>query len=121
MTKAIVFYDHKCGLCKKEILFYKKKDTKNLIDWLDIHTHKNKLIRYDLSFDQAMRSFHFISPNLIIYTGVNAFIQIYKTLPGWNILAKIISFPGIYHLSLLGYKLFAVLRYRFHGYHKCEI
>ena len=121
MQKAIVFFDQRCGLCNKEILFYKKKDTQNKIEWLDIHENITRLTEFNLNFDQAMKAFHFIDANKKMYVGVDAFIQIYKHLPKWQIAAKILSFPGIYHLASLGYILFSFLRYRAHGYHKCNI
>ena len=121
MAKSVVLYDKRCGLCKKEILFYEKKDILNKIDWLDIHENKNNLGNFGLTFTEAMKSFHFIDHNNVTYVGVDAFIQIYKNLPGWNKLAAVVSFPGIYHLIKFAYKIFAFLRYRFHGYHKCEI
>ena len=121
MKKPVVLYDEKCGICKKEINFYKKVDKKSRIDWLDIHEIRHELNKYNLTFDEAMKSFHLFDENNKMYVGVDAFIQIYKYLPGWNLLANVISLPIIYHLAILGYKLFAFLRYRYHGYHKCEI
>ena len=121
MKTPFVLYDHKCGLCKKEILFYKKKDKTNIINWADIHENKESLGNYNLDFDQAMKSFHFIDEKNKQFKGVDAFIKIYQYLPGWKLAAKILSFPGIYHLATLGYRCFAFIRYRFHGYHKCNI
>ena len=45
-----------------------------------------------------------------LVTGVDAFVEIWKVLPGFSALAKVASLPGI-HLGLrVGYRGFAAIR-----------
>ena len=43
MDNIKVFYDGKCGLCSKEINYYKKISPDNLFEWYDIATNPKAL------------------------------------------------------------------------------
>ena len=43
MDSIKVFYDGKCGLCSKEINYYKRIAPKNTFEWYDIAKNQNDL------------------------------------------------------------------------------
>ena len=43
MKLTKVFYDGKCGLCNKEINYYKRIAPKNIFEWYDIASNPEKL------------------------------------------------------------------------------
>ena len=49
-----VFYDGKCGLCSKEINYYKKIAPKNTFEWYDIATNQNDLKHIKVSQYDAL-------------------------------------------------------------------
>ena len=54
-----------------------------------------------------------------IKTGITAFLLIWKELPGWRILGRIIGVPVVYHLVEYLYVRFA--EYRFKRVHHCKL
>ena len=116
-----VFYDDRCGLCRKEIRYYQSKALPNTIDWVDITDNPDKVRAAGLTFDEAMRRFYVVDDNQQRFCGVDGFIQIWKVLPNFRFLAVFFKLPIIYSMSRLAYAFFSWFRYRYHGYHHCRI
>ena len=116
-----VFYDQNCSLCRLEINFYKKITPKNAIKWVDIKSNPNDVTAIGLTLNQAMRRFYVADDQNHLYIGVDGFIEIWKVLPGWQRVAFLVRLPGLYTLAKCLYALFSWGRYRFHGYHRCNL
>ncbi len=114
-----VFYDGKCGICSKEIKYYKKIAPFGLFRWHDITKVPQELNDIGVSLSHGLRLLHVKNNNGIVFTGLDAFIIIWKHLKGWRILAIIISFPIINQLANLLYKLFA--NWRFNRLKHCQV
>ena len=101
-----VFYDCKCSLCSKEIMYYRRIATPSVFDWQDIN-----LLNYDLKHtvikaSDALKILHVIDSNNKLHLGVDAFIVIWNNLNYWRILARVLSIPIIKRISNIAYKLF---------------
>lgn len=102
-----VFYDGKCGLCRREIGHYQKIASPNDFDWIDITEDKDELAKAGLAFDIALRRMHAQDHEGRFYKGVDAFILIWRYLPRWKYMAPLISLPVIKQIADFAYNHFA--------------
>ena len=114
-----IFYDGKCGLCSKEIDYYKKVSPKNIFKWNDIANNPKELTQIGVSQYDALMYLHALDKNKNPKIGVDAFILIWDQLKFWNLLSFVIKLPLIYFLTKLLYKLFA--NYRFKKLVHCQL
>jgi predicted DCC family thiol-disulfide oxidoreductase YuxK len=119
MNLTKVFYDGKCGLCSKEINYYKKIAPKNIFEWYDIATQPDDLSRIKVSQYDALMYLHAIDQNANLKIGVDAFILIWSKLRFWNLLSILVSLPIIYSLAKVTYNAFA--SYRFKKLTHCQV
>ncbi len=119
MNLTKVFYDGKCGLCSKEINYYKKVAPKNIFEWYDIATKPADLKLIKVSQYDALMYLHAIDQNANVKIGVDAFILIWSKLRFWNILSLFVSLPVIYSIAKITYKIFA--GYRFKKLTHCQV
>ena len=102
-----VYYDGKCGLCRREIGHYQKIAEPDRFHWVDITEDKRELEKSGLTFDVALRRLHAQDLEGRLYKGVDAFILIWKNLPRWKYLAPLISLPIIKPIADFAYDRFA--------------
>ena len=115
-----VYFDGNCGLCSKEINYYKKIDKKNIFEWVDIYTHDTDLEKLGITKSEALMELHALDENGKMYKGVDSFILIWKNLSFyWSILGILVSFYPIYLTAKFAYKKFAIQRFNKLGY--CDI
>ena len=69
-----IFYDGKCGLCSKEINYYKKVSPKNIFKWNDIANNPKELKQIGVSQYDALMYLHALDKNKNPKIGVDAFI-----------------------------------------------
>ena len=102
-----VFYDGKCGLCRREIGHYQKIASPSDFHWIDITEDRESLAKAGLTFDVAIRRMHAQDEYGNLYKGVDAFILIWKHLPRWKYLAVIITLPVVKQIANIAYNRFA--------------
>lgn len=111
-TKIKIFFDGKCSICSREINYYRSIASKDNFIWCDLHRNSNLMKEYQLDYKQALLTLHAVDENGILHIGVDAFALIWKNIPRFHLLAKIVKAPGIYQLSKIGYRYFANWRFR---------
>ena len=114
-----VFYDGKCGLCSKEINYYKRIAPKNIFEWHDIASNPNILKDIRISQYDALMYLHAMDQKSNLKIGVDAFILIWDKLKYWKILSILVRTPIIYSIAKITYKLFA--NYRFKKLDHCQM
>ena len=102
-----VFYDGKCGLCRREIGHYQKIASVIDFQWVDITEDKEELAKAGLTFETALRRMHAQDHHGVLYKGVDAFILIWKHLPRWKYLAPLMALPMIKPIADFAYNHFA--------------
>lgn len=107
-----VFYDGKCGLCSKEINYYKRIAPKGLFDWQDINQSMDDLKKEGVTLSQGLRLLHAQDNNGELHIGVDAFILMWKQLKYWKILGLFVSLPVIRQITQFAYKFFADSRFK---------
>lgn len=114
-----VLYDGKCGLCNKEISYYKKIANSKKFEWLDIANNPKDLKQFNVKQSDALLYLHAFDADNSKYIGIDAFILIWKNLSYWKYLALIASLPIIKSLLSIIYNKFA--HYRFNNLEHCKV
>ena len=113
-----VFYDDRCRLCTREIAFYQKLSSPEVLVWAGISSSAKKLAFYQIATVDALMLLHAIDSKGRIHKGVDAFILLWRHLPWFKWLSRVASIPGIYHALGMSYKVFA--HYRFARLSHCQ-
>ena len=114
-----VYYDGKCGLCRREIEYYKRVAPADQFVWLDIATDPAGLADLGITQSDALRRLHARDASGTMFVGVAAFIAIWQGLNYWRYLAMIINLPLLQPLAAFAYDRFA--DYRFSRLTHCQI
>ena len=115
----IVFYDGKCGLCSKEINYYRKIAPPGVFNWQDITVSMKDLKKEDVSLTMGLKFLHAKDHNGQMYIGVDAFILIWKQLKRWRVLAILVRLPLLYQMTKILYYFFA--NWRFKRLQHCQL
>lgn len=105
-----VYYDGLCRVCSVEIDHYKKKNTENKIRFVDITADSFSETEENLVGKDYHKHIHARIANGPLIKGVDVFLEIWKVIPGFSFLKKVISNPALRPLFDLGYKGFAAIR-----------
>ncbi len=119
MKLTKVFYDGKCGLCSKEINYYKRIAPKNIFEWHDVASNPKILREINVSQYHALMYLHAIDQKSNLKIGVDAFIIIWAQLKYWKVLSILVKTPIVYTIAKITYKLFA--NYRFKKLTHCQM
>ena len=107
-----VYYDGACGLCAKEINYYKSLAPNNIFEWIDIVKNPEKFTQMGYTLEEGLKILHVKKDSNSMQIGVNAFIAIWQQLPYWCFAAKIAALPIINPLLQFTYKHLAAYRYK---------
>jgi len=122
VTRLIeVYYDGKCGVCRKEINYYRSIMPADIFIWRDLFQHQEMLNAAGISFTESLMALHANDASGHWHKGVDAFIIIWRYLPKWHFrfLAKLLSLPLLHAISCWGYDRFAKFRFKKNGY--CDL
>jgi predicted DCC family thiol-disulfide oxidoreductase YuxK len=114
-----VFFDGKCNLCSKEINYYQRIAPKNTFNWVDITKTPGELDKFEIKLSDGLRLMHVADSNGNIFTGVDAFIIMWKQIKYWKFLGLFVSLPIVKQIANLLYQYFA--DWRFNRYEHCLI
>ena len=114
-----VYYDGKCGLCRREIEYYKRVAPPGGFLWQDIANDPASLTDLDVSQADALRRLHARDAAGTVYVGVAAFIAIWQGLNYWKYLALIFKLPLLKAIASVVYDRFA--DYRFSRLTHCQL
>ena len=114
-----VFFDGKCNLCSKEINYYRRIAPKNTFNWVDITKNPDELDRFEIKLSDGLRLMHVADSRGNIFTGVDAFIIMWKQIKYWKFLGLFVSLPIVKQIANLLYQYFA--DWRFNRYEHCLI
>lgn len=105
-----VFYDGLCPLCSREIDHYRGYDNAYRIDFIDIANPNFKPESEGLSGKDIHKKFHVKTEEGKIISGVDAFIEIWKTLEIWVPMQKLSDNSWTRPFFEAGYFVFAKIR-----------
>lgn len=102
-----VFFDGACHLCSREIRHYRKLPEAQKFEWVDISAPDFKAEAYALDERAVHQEMHVMDEKGELHIGVMAFVEIWKRLPRWRVLASIVQWPIVFCAAKLGYSIFA--------------
>ena len=106
-NKLQVYYDGACPLCSREIRHYMRKDTQHRMDFVDIADPCFQAEREGLDTQKVQKEMHVRLPSGEIQTAVRAFAEIWKRIPGYEWMSRVVLWKGVYPFAYVGYQLFA--------------
>lgn len=108
--KLKVYYDGLCKVCSKEIDHYKKQKGAENIDFVDICSPQFNSSDENLDPVLIHKIMHVRRLDGSLATRVDAFVEIWKTLPKYNFLARLASLKGIHVALEIFYSGFILVR-----------
>lgn len=114
-AKVLMFYDGACPLCSREVAHYRRLDKRRRIQWLDISRQPEllSLLEPPVSYAAAMSRLHVRDTEGLLHTGVAAFACLWRELPYYRWLSRVVSIPLLTPLLDAGYD--RVTRWRLRG------
>lgn len=107
MDKLTVLYDGQCHLCYREIMHYARKDSRQLLNLVDISSHSFNATDYGLQEEDVNLHMHAIDHQGIVFKGLDSFIEIWKRIPQFKFLIPIFNQRQLRPIWNRGYHLFA--------------
>lgn len=107
-----VFYDERCPLCSAEIDYYKNLRSAEPVCWQGIQESREDRAKLGISDYQALMSLHVVDSEGRIFKGVDAFVRLWRVLPGWKWLAKLVALPPVLGVFKVAYAYFAQRRFK---------
>jgi predicted DCC family thiol-disulfide oxidoreductase YuxK len=116
-----VFYDGKCGLCRREINYYMRIAPVGVFKWVDITVMPEPFVELGYTINEGLKALHVRDAGGAMHIAVDGFIVIWQQLPRWHFLAKIAKLPIIHFVASKLYHLFAAWRFKKLGYASCGL
>lgn len=111
-TQITTYYDGGCPLCSKEIAHYRRMDRTQQVRWIDLTQAADELAAVGLDIATAMRRLHVRDAQGRLLSGVPAFVAIWRRLPRYRTLARIIETLRLIGPLEWAYAHFADWRFR---------
>jgi DCC1-like thiol-disulfide oxidoreductase len=92
-----------------EMMYYRRKHP-DIFDMIDISDPSFDASKYNLTKQAVDKHLHLITAQGDLKIGVDAFIHIWSSLEGYQLLSKVVSFKPFYKIAKVGYEGFAFLR-----------
>jgi len=110
--RPVVFYDGGCPLCRREIAHYRRLDRHGAVEWVDLLAEPQRLRQAGLDTRAAMARLHVIDVDGRLISGVAGFVAIWRRLPYYRHLARVVTGLGLVHPLDWAYGHFAARRFR---------
>ncbi len=104
-----VYFNNSCKICKAEIDLYKKEKIKQ-INWIDITNNQSARLDTNKNYKDLIRRLH-VKKDGKIFSGAEAFLLVWKTIPRYKFLYLIFKLPIIFQFFSLIYEIIAFFLY----------
>ena len=104
-----VYYNNSCKICKTEIDFYKKQKIDE-IQWVDITDGSSVTKNTGKKSQTLLRRLH-VEKNGKIIGGAEAFLVLWKNMPKYRFLYRILKLPIIFSIFNVSYEVIAYFLY----------
>ncbi len=94
MQTLTVLYNHRCPICRAEIKHYRRLAERHAAPLRFADLHEAPLADLGLDRDRAMRRLHALEGERLL-DGVDAFLALWRRLPGWCWLGRLMGLPGL--------------------------
>jgi predicted DCC family thiol-disulfide oxidoreductase YuxK len=101
-------FDGACPLCRREIALYQSLTPLQTVSWRDVSKDSTGLNPIDQA--RYMARFHVQLQDGRILSGAGAFVALWLAMPGWRVLGRFGTLPGVTPILELAYCGFLKLR-----------
>jgi predicted DCC family thiol-disulfide oxidoreductase YuxK len=108
--RPAVFYDGACPICRREVAHYRTRAGAKGIDWVDVATCPPEALAPGLTREAALARMHVRGADGRMESGARAFAALWRALPGWSWLGRIVGAWPVAPLAELGYRGFLLVR-----------
>jgi predicted DCC family thiol-disulfide oxidoreductase YuxK len=112
ISDLTILYDGQCSLCRASVARVRRMDSQHRVELLDLHDPSVPQRFPQVDREIAMRWMQAVDMQKRVFSGVDAWAQIGRRLPGWNLLAWLLLVPGVHWLATKIYSWVARNRYR---------
>lgn len=109
-TKPTLYYDGGCPVCSREIAMYKGQPGAGNVCWVDITRVDAEHLGSDLDREAAMARLHLRTADGRLVSGAEAFTTLWKSLPRWAWLGRLLGSRPLLPLLEIAYRIFLRLR-----------
>lgn len=103
MSELSVYYDGACPLCRAEIAHYRRCRGAEALSFVDVSTTAPG---EGLSCRQALARFHVREAGGQLLSGAAAFARLWRALPGWRWLGRLVAMPLVLPVAEAAYRAF---------------
>ncbi|MDO8906793.1 thiol-disulfide oxidoreductase DCC family protein [Hydrogenophaga sp.] len=107
---ATVYFDGGCPVCSREIAMYQRQPGADNVRWVDVAHCDAAELGTDLSRDAAMARLHLRRADGSLVSGAEAFTSMWRALPRWAWLGRLLSNRPTLWLLEGGYRFFLLVR-----------
>lgn len=108
--KTKVYYDGACHLCSREINHYRKYAAEAQLEFIDIAHPAFSAAAEGLDPVRVNREMHLRDAGGKLHYGVDAFIELWRVMPGYGVYSKIAKLKLVNPFIQVAYHAFARLR-----------
>jgi predicted DCC family thiol-disulfide oxidoreductase YuxK len=112
VAELTVLYDGHCALCRASAERVRRHDRGHRVELLDLHDPSVPSRFPQVDSEKALRLMQAVDARGRVSSGVDAWAEIARTLPGWRAGAWVLRAPGIHALAGWVYGWVARNRYR---------
>lgn len=109
-TNATVYFDGGCPVCSREIAMYQRQPGADRMNWVDVSRCEASALGSGLSREAAMARLHLRQPDGRLVSGAAAFTGMWRQLPRWAWLGRLMGTGPTLWLLEAGYRFFLVVR-----------
>ena len=107
-----LYYDGGCPVCSREIGLYQRAAGGDTLQWVDVSAAPAAALGAGLSRDAALARLHLRRADGSLVSGAAAFIGLWRALPGWAWLGRLLDHRPGHQLLEAAYRLFLAARRR---------
>ena len=105
-----VYFDGGCPVCSREVAMYRRQPGANALQWVDVAHCGPAELGTGLTREAAMARLHLRRADGSLVSGALAFTGLWRALPQWAWLGRVLGQgPGLWLLEA-GYRAFLVAR-----------
>lgn len=106
-ARPVMYYDGGCPLCSREVAHYRRLDRSAAIEWIDISRDPAAVENAGIPIDAAMAVLHARDRDGRLQRGAYAFAALWRELPYYRWLARLVALPGVLPVLDRAYRRFA--------------
>ncbi|WP_144184487.1 thiol-disulfide oxidoreductase DCC family protein [Elioraea rosea] len=109
-TRPVVYFDGGCPVCRREIAHYRGRPGAEGVEWVDLTACDDAALPEGLTREAALARMYVLGADGRLASGARAFAVLWRALPGWRLLGRVVGSWPVAPVAELAYRSFLVLR-----------